>query len=103
MKNYYEFREYYFPKIGKGLIKYLEFLYCIKSLFNTVKEDKIVIIESGCFGIIPMFLSYLDSSVTIKMFTLVTYVLEILKNRIYKKAYEKNRHLETLKLIFNFT
>ena len=96
VKNYNEFCEYSFPKIRESLSKYSAFLNTTKILLKNIKENKIVVVESGIFGTIPMILASLDPRVTIKMFTTILYFQNIYKNKIYTKAYEKNRYFETL-------
>lgn len=96
VKNYNEFCEYCFPKIRESLSKYSAFLDTTKLLLKNIKENKIVVVESGVFGTIPMILASLDPRVTIKMFTAILYFQKIYDNKIYTKAYERNSYFETL-------
>ena len=65
-------------------------------LLSSVEEKKIVVVESGYCGTMPMMLSALDDRVTFKLYTTAPYLYETYKNHIYCKKYEDIRKFETL-------
>ena len=68
----------------------------LSRLLSSVKEKKIVVVESGYCGTMPMMLSALDDRVTFKLYTTAPYLYETYKNHIYCKKYENIRKFETL-------
>ncbi|MDE6586055.1 MAG: hypothetical protein K2K80_05185 [Clostridia bacterium] len=68
----------------------------IKDLLSEIKSEKIVVIETGCYGTFPMLLSALDERIEFKMYTTVPYLFQIYKNHIFTTAYENIRLFETL-------
>ena len=74
-----------------GLLKDL-----LSRLLSSVKEKRIVVVESGYCGTMPMMLSALDDRVTFKLYTTAPYLYETYKNHVYCKRYEDIRKFETL-------
>ena len=68
----------------------------LADLLARIEEERILVIESGCYGTFPMLLMSLDSRVDFRMFTTVPYLSGIYQGRIFTRAYEKNRLFETL-------
>lgn len=68
----------------------------LSRLLSSVKEKKIVVVESGYCGTMPMMLSALDNRVTFKLYTTAPYLYETYKNHVYCKKYEDIRKFETL-------
>lgn len=68
----------------------------LSCLLFSVKEKKIVVVESGYCGTMPMMLSALDDRVTFKLYTTAPYLYETYKNHVYCKKYEDIRKYETL-------
>lgn len=68
----------------------------LSRLLSSVKEKKIVVVESGYCGTMPMMLSALDDRVTFKLYTTAPYLYETYKNHVYCKRYEDIRKFETL-------
>ncbi len=90
----------YFKKLVKNDIldklKDSSIISTIKELLNTINEKEIIVIESGCYGTIPMLLSVIDERVDFKMFTAVPFLQDLYKDRLYTLEYEKNRDFESL-------
>ncbi len=68
----------------------------LSRLLSSVKEKKIVVVESGYCGTMPMMLSVLDDRVTFKLYTTAPYLYETYKNHVYCQKYEDIRKFETL-------
>lgn len=90
------FQSFCKKKILSSLEPYPEVIGNLKELLSTIKASKILVIESGCYGTFPMLLSALDERVDFKMFTTVPFLFDIYQERIFTRAYEKNRLFETL-------
>lgn len=95
-KEFSAFKEFCKKKILDDLEDYQEVVNALKQLLKTIQKEKILVIESGCYGTFPMLLSVLDERVDFKMFTTVPFLASIYQERIFTKAYEKNRLFETL-------
>lgn len=68
----------------------------LSRLLSSVTEEKIVVVESGYCGTMPMMLGALDDRVTFKLYTTAPYLYETYKNHVYCKRYEDIRKFETL-------
>lgn len=68
----------------------------ISSMLHSIKEKKIVVVESGCSGTFPMLLRSLDDRVEIKMYSTYPYLMNVYGDRIYSHKYENVRLFETL-------
>lgn len=96
VSGFESFREFVKPQMCAVLAEYPQAEKGIKGLLSKIEADRIVVVESGCYGTFPMLLAALDQRVDIRMFTAVPYMLEIYGERIFTTAYEKNRLFETL-------
>lgn len=94
--SYREFIDYCKPDIMETLNDYPEIKKSVYKLLSDIKQDRIVVVESGCYGTFPVMLACMDERVDIRMFTAVPYLWDLYENHIYTKAYEKNRDFETL-------
>lgn len=94
--TYEEFIKYCRKDILETLTQIPEVKNELKKLLQSIKQDKIVVIESGCYGTFPVLLASMDERVSIKMFTAVPFLWQQYGEHIYTKAYEKNRDFETL-------
>lgn len=108
-----DIRYYIFEALEKGLRDRELFDYCKKSikdevikyprlhrtlieLLGDIKLDKIMVIESGYCGTIPMLLMAMDERVDFKMYTTAPYLFDNYKDKIYCTNYEDLRLFETL-------
>lgn len=94
--NFNEFCEAVLPKIRGTAHRYQELENCLKKLLAEIKEERIVVVESGCSGTFPMLLKSLDERVDVRMYTTYPYLLEAYGNRIFTPKYEENRLFETM-------
>jgi len=90
------FRSYCTPRIRENLRAYPAFENAVGSLLKSVEADKIIVVESGCYGTFPMLLAALDERVDVRMFTAIPHLADIYGNKLFTRAYEKNRRFETL-------
>ncbi len=65
-------------------------------LLGSIREKRIMVVESGYCGTIPMLLAALDDRVDFRMFTTAPFLYEVYRDKIYRKQYEKIRMFETL-------
>lgn len=94
--EYSEFKEFFKNRIMK-VMKQHPFLYqSLKDLLSQIKQNKIMVIESGYCGTIPMLLTSLDNRVDFKLYTTAPFLFNVYKDKIFCKKYENLRLLETL-------
>lgn len=74
------------PKLKKSLF----------DLLSSIKQSKIIVIESGYMGTIPMMLKALDDRVDFRLFTTAPFLYETYQGRIFCRKYEDIRKFETL-------
>lgn len=94
--NFSEFCEGVLPDIRNTICHYPELEKCLKKMLAEIKEQRIVVVESGCSGTFPMLLMSLDERVDVRMYTTYPYLLEVYGSRIFTPKYEENRLFETL-------
>lgn len=63
---------------------------------SSIKQSKIIVIESGYMGTIPMMLKALDDRVDFRLFTTAPFLYETYQGRIFCRKYEDIRKFETL-------
>lgn len=68
----------------------------VKDLLKKIDSEKIVVVETGCYGTFPLLLCALDERVDFRMYTTVLYLFETYKDRIFTTSYENLRLFETL-------
>lgn len=68
----------------------------LRTLLDGVREEKILVIESGYCGTIPLTLSALDERVDFRLYTTAPYLYETYLDRIFCRRYEQIRSFETL-------
>jgi len=96
INNYHDFEEYVVNDIKNTLREVPSIDSTLKQLLMSITSRKIMVIESGVYGTIPMLLKAIDARVDFKMYTTVPYLKDIYKDRIYTVEYEKIRQFETL-------
>lgn len=94
--NFNEFCEAVLPEIRGTTHRYQELENCLKKMLEEIKEQRIVVVESGCSGTFPMLLKSLDERVDVRMYTTYPYLLEAYGGRIFTPKYEENRLFETM-------
>lgn len=95
VENFEQLKEYV-----KGVLKskkeFTELIYALNKILESIKQENILIIESGYIGTIPVLLSALDSRVDFIMFTTLPYFYEIYKGKFFTYEFEKIRLFETI-------
>ena len=66
------------------------------NLLSLIQQDRIIVIESGYMGTIPMMLKALDERVDFRLFTTAPFLYETYQDRIFCRKYEDIRRFETL-------
>lgn len=94
--NYEEYCDSVLPDIRKTLKRYPAIEECLIELLNGIKEENIIVIESGCSGTFPMLLKSIDNRVDVRMYTTYPYLLRVYGDKIYSPKYEENRLFETM-------
>jgi len=94
--DYSEFKQYCCSHIRQILLDHPQLANELKRLLGSIKEERIVVVESGYCGTFPLLLSALDDRVDFKMFTTAPFLKHIYKERIYTDGYEQIRNIETL-------
>lgn len=95
-KDFESYIHYCKREIINNLSGFPKIITIIKDLLSEIKSEKIVVIETGCYGTFPLLLSALDERIEFKMYTTVPYLFQIYKNHIFTTAYENIRLFETL-------
>ena len=65
-------------------------------LLSSIEQSRIIVIESGYMGTIPMMLKALDGRVDFRLFTTAPFLYETYQDRIFCRNYEDIRRFETL-------
>lgn len=78
------------------LDKHLGLKQVLLDLLGSIKEKRIIVVESGYAGTIPMMLKALDERVDFKLYTTAPYLYETYKDRIFCRRYEDVRKFETV-------
>ena len=65
-------------------------------LLGSVRQNRIIVIESGYMGTIPMMLKALDSRVDFRLFTTAPFLYDTYRDRIFCRRYEDIRRFETV-------
>ncbi len=94
--NFEDFCEVVLPDIRNTLKNYPEVELCLKSMLGEITEQKIFVVESGCYGTFPMMIKSLDKRVEVRMYTTYPYLLDAYGERIFTPKYEENRLFETM-------
>ena len=83
-------------RILSVLNRYPKLKTILTDLLGSVKQNKIIVIESGYMGTIPIMLKALDNRVDFKMFTTAPFLYETYQGKIFCQKYEEVRKFETL-------
>ena len=97
--GYIDFDDYFsfFKKrILKVLDEHQELKKVLLDILGSIKQKKIMVIESGYMGTMPMLLKSLDNRVDFRMFTTAPFLYDTYKDKILCQKYEDVRRFETL-------
>ena len=90
----------YFPfcreEILESLDEYPQLKKILTDMLGTIKQKRIVVIESGYMGTIPMMLAALDSRVDFRLFTTAPFLYDTYRDKIFCRRYEDIRKFETM-------
>ncbi len=68
----------------------------LKNMLSSIKQENIMIIESGYIGTIPLLFSSLDDRVDFRLFTTIPYFYKIYKDKFFTYEFQKIRLFETI-------
>lgn len=94
--DFQSFRDYCKTEIMRKLAPYPAVEDRIKGLLSQIGSERILVVETGCYGTFPLLLSALDERVEFRLYTTVPYLTETYQKQIYSAAYENLRTFETL-------
>ncbi len=95
-RNFQEFCETVLPDIRETVSHYASLEKVLQKLLETVKEKRIVVVESGCSGTFPLLLMSMDERVDMRMYTTYPYLLDAYGDKVYTERYEDIRLFETM-------
>ncbi len=91
-----EYSAYCNKRILQVINKHSKLKTSLLDLLSSIKQRKIIVIESGYMGTIPMMLKALDDRIDFRLFTTAPFLYETYQDRIFCKKYEDIRKFETL-------
>ncbi len=94
--EYGEFKEFCGERMRGVLKKHPDLEGSLKGLLGEIREEKIVIVESGYSGTMPLLLCALDERADFRMYTTAPFLYETYKEKIFCRRYENIRLFETL-------
>ena len=95
-RDFSELRLYARELLQKGLKPFPEVSSAVSSLLSRIKQKKIIVVESGYIGSMPMLLSCFDDRVDFRLFTTIPCLYQAYKGKYYTNAFEKIRCFETI-------
>lgn len=96
VSDYLDFSVFCKARIWKVLSEYPALERTLRELLCGIREEKILVIESGYCGTIPLTLSALDDRVDFRLYTTAPFLYEIYRDKIFCRRYEQIRSFETL-------
>lgn len=96
ISDYDGFRNFCKKQMCTVLDEHTDLKGVLDGLLRSIPHKKILVIESGYCGTIPMLLASMDERVDFRMFTTAPFLYEIYGDRLFCRAYEKIRLFETL-------
>ena len=97
--GYTEFNAFYAyckEKIIPVLDEYPKLKNNLLALLGSIKQKKIIVIESGYMGTIPMMLKVIDDRVDFRLFATAPFLYETYQDKIFCRKYEEIRKFETV-------
>ncbi len=91
-----DYSAYCKERILPALNEHSELKFILLDLLSSIKQNRIIVIESGYMGTIPMMLKALDDRVDFRLFTTAPFLYETYLDRIFCRNYEDIRRFETL-------
>ncbi len=81
----------------KSKSEFKELINLLKGIMDSIKQENIMIIESGYIGTIPILLSSIDDRVDFRLFTTIPYFYEVYKGKFFTDEFQKIRLFETIR------
>lgn len=91
-----DYSAYCRERILQVLNEHPELKTILLDLLRPIKQNRIIVIESGYMGTILMMLKALDERVDFRLFTTAPFLYETYQDRIFCRNYEDIRRFETL-------
>ena len=95
-KQFDEYCAYCREKILPVLNEHPELNTILRNLLASIRQNRIIVIESGYMGTIPMMLKALDDRVDFRLFTTAPFLYDTYGDRIFCRKYEDIRRFETV-------
>ncbi len=96
VENFGQLKEYVKTALNKELAPFCDLFDSLKRLLDKISQEKVLIIESGYIGTIPLLLSALDDRVDFRLFTTIPYFYEVYNGKFFTDQFEKVRLFETI-------
>ncbi len=96
VSDYGDFFAFCMPRIRKVLSEHPVLERVLRELLDGIRESKILVIESGYCGTVPLTLAALDNRVDFRLYTTAPFLYEIYREKIFCRRYEQIRSFETL-------
>lgn len=94
--EYQDFSAFCRPRIRKVLGENPLLERTLRELLCGIRERKILVIESGYCGTVPLTLAALDDRVDFRLYTTAPFLYETYREKIFCRRYEQIRSFETL-------
>lgn len=92
--NFDDFFNYLKPKYLKIINSNKPFKNFLKKYLSNIKSEKIIVVESGRFGTLPLILMCIDDRVDFRLLTTTPEMYGVFKNKFYTKDFRKMLLLE---------
>lgn len=96
ISNYEDFFAFCKPRIRKVINSHSPLERALRELSDQISEKKILVIESGYCGTIPLTLAALDDRADFRLYTTAPFLYEIYQEKIFCRRYEQIRSFENL-------
>ncbi len=96
VSSYGDFSAFCRPRIRKVLSEHPVLEKNLRELLDGIQAEKILVIESGYCGTVPLTLAALDDRVDFRLYATAPFLYEIYREKIFCRRYEQIRSFETL-------
>lgn len=93
---YDDFFAYVTNHMSRTFVNFTPLKNSLKSMLDDIPQEKILVVESGYMGTIPLMFASIDKRVDFTLYTTAPFLSDIYKKKIYCQNYENLRLLETL-------
>lgn len=95
-RDYAAFADFCLPRIRQALGRYPALERTLRELLEAIPAKKLLVVESGYCGTIPLTLAALDDRVDFRLYTTAPFLYSIYRDKIFCRRYEQIRSFETL-------